>query len=327
MIVGFRAMAMKHAEAAGNSTLVLGLGLVAANLAAWGWAWAAFHDSPAVLGTALLAWGLGLRHALDADHIAAIDGATRALMQEGQRPVAVGLFFALGHSSVVLVATLVAAVAASGAVGALEWVGEVGGVVGGAVSAAFLLAMAATLRGLWRDWRVARAGGAVAEAPVRRRRVVGLVRRGWHMMPLGFLFGLGFDTASAVMLLALSAAQMADGLPLSSVLVLPVLFACGMALVDTADGMVMVRAIDWALVSPVRRLGYNLALTGVAVAVALAVGLFQVWSLTGELAGWGLEAGRWDWFVDEHFDAIGAAVVALFLALWGAAALRARGRA
>lgn len=322
---------MKHVGGSGNSALVLSGGLVAANLAAWGWAWAAFHDSPAVLGTALLAWGLGLRHALDADHIAAIDGATRALMQDGQRPVAVGLFFALGHSSVVLLATLVAAVAAGGAAGTLAVVGEVGGVVGGAVSAAFLLAMAAanarTLRGLWRAWRRARAGCAATEPTVRRRPVAGLVRRGWHMMPLGFLFGLGFDTASAVTLLALSATQMGDGLPLASVLVLPVLFACGMALVDTMDGIVMVRAIDWALVSPVRRLGYNLALTGLAVTVALAVGLFQVWSLAGELAGWGLEAGRWDWFVDAHFDAIGAAVVALFLALWGGAALRARVRA
>ncbi len=220
--------------------------LIAANLAAWGRAWAAFHDRPALLSTALLAWVFGLRHAVDADHIAAIDNVVRKLMQKGRRPVAVGFFFSLGHSTVGVVASVAVAAAAASMQDRLEATKAIGGVIGTAVAAAFLLAIAITnllvLRGVWGAFRETRRTGRLDETQlsvllagrgfVTRlfRPLFRLISRSWHMYPLGFLFGLGFDPANEIGLLGIAATEAAHGLPSWQILVFPALFTAGLAL-------------------------------------------------------------------------------------------------
>jgi len=215
------------------------VGLVAANVAAWAWALIAFHHYPVLLGTALLAYGFGLRHAVDADHIAAIDNVTRKLMQDGQRPVGVGLFFSLGHSSIVVLATVLIAATATAFRNRLDTLHGIGGVVGTLVSSLFLLAIAAMniviLLAVRRAFKRACAGERVDEDELDIllsgrgllarifRPLFRMIRRSWHMYPLGVLFGLGFDTATEVGLLGISAAEASHGLPIWSILVFPAL--------------------------------------------------------------------------------------------------------
>src|SRR5271170_3380974 len=197
--------------------------LILANLAVWAWAVLVFREQPVLLGTALLAYGFGLRHAVDADHIAAIDNVTRKFMQEGQRPVAVGFFFAMGHSTVVILATTGIAATATALSAHFEQFKSVGGIIGTLVSALFLFVIAfanlVILRSVWLTYRHARNGGAYVDEDfdilLNSRGVLArlfrpmfkLVNRSWHMFPLGFLFGLGFDTATEVALLGISATQ------------------------------------------------------------------------------------------------------------------------
>jgi high-affinity nickel-transport protein len=291
--------------------------LAAANLLAWGWGWSLFHGNVALLGTALLAYGFGLRHAVDADHIAAIDNVTRKLMQEGKRPVAVGFFFALGHSTVVIVASVAVALGAGSLQERYPELIEAGGVVGTLVSALFLFAIAliniAVLVSVYRLFRRKRVRDDELETILVRRgslgRVFGrlfrLVSKSWHMYPLGLLFGLGFDTATEIGLLGISAAGAVKGLSIWAILVFPALFTAGMSLVDTTDGVMMLGVYGWAFGNPVRKLYYNLTITGVSVVVAVAVGGIEVLGLVG---GVGLPAGVWD-----H---LGYAIVALFMASW-----------
>ena len=302
--------------------------LLFVNLGVWGWALLAFRDHPVLLGTAFLAYGFGLRHAVDADHIAAIDNVTRKLMQAGQRPVGVGFFFALGHSTVVILAASgVAATAAS-----LDRFRVVGGVVGTLISVAFLFAIAIAnmfvLRGVWRMFCEVRRTGRYAEEDfdillnsrglLARlfRPLFRLVSRSWHMYPLGFLFGLGFDTATEVALLAMSAAEAAKGLAIWSIMVLPALFAAGMALVDTTDGLLMLGAYDWAFIKPIRKLYYNLTITLVSVIVAVLVGGIEALGLLGgqfDLKGrfW-VAVGA----VNDNFNTLGFGIVGLFIVTW-----------
>lgn len=305
--------------------------LVAANIAAWGWAFSLFHAQPLMLGTALLAWGLGLRHAVDADHIAAIDNVTRKLMQEGQRPIAVGFWFAIGHSGIVLIAAVAIALTAS-ALSQFEAFKQVGGVVATMISALFLFTIAAMnliiLRSVWRTFGHVRRGGAYVEEDLDLllgnrgllarlfRPMFRLVTQSWHMAPLGFLFGLGFDTATEVAILGLSASQAADGLSIGTVLVLPVLFAVGMALVDTADGVVMLGAYEWAFVKPIRKLYYNITITLISAIVAIAIGGIETLALIGSKLG--LSGGVWDAAaaLGENFNGLGFAIIALFVACW-----------
>jgi high-affinity nickel-transport protein len=298
-------------------TRLFGL-LLAANLAAWAWALLAFHDRPLLLGTALLAWSFGLRHAVDADHIAAIDNATRKLMQDGQRPMTVGLFFALGHSTVVVLAAAAVAMTAAflaGPFGQFK-------IIGTLASALFLLAIAAvnlvTLVQLWR-----RPGEHELGALARLfRPLFRLVTRPWHMFPLGFLFGLGFDTATEVALLGLSASQAAQGLSLLSIMVVPALFTAGMALVDAADGALMLRAYDWAFAQPMRKLFYNFTITLMSVVVAVLIAGIELLGLLNERLG---RSGRfWDTIgtLNDHSGALGLVVIGAFAAVWlGAMAL------
>lgn len=312
-------------------TVLLFGGLIAANVAAWVWAVALFGDRPAVMATALLAWMFGLRHAVDADHIAAIDNVVRKLMHAGGAPRSVGLYFALGHSTVVVVATMLLAlgVVSLGGDGLLK---DIGGFIGTSVSALFLLVIAAInlaiFAGLWRTLRAAREQGvhdaAGLDALLAHRGVLArllgpmfrLVTKPWHMYPLGLLFGLGFDTATEIGLLSISAGEAARGASLVDVLVFPALFAAGMALVDTADSALMVSAYRWAFVDPLRKLWYNLTITGASIAVAMLIGGIEALGLISDRLG--LSGGVWALVegLNESLANVGFAVIALFAAAW-----------
>jgi high-affinity nickel-transport protein len=303
--------------------------LIAANLVCWMLAWLEFREHPLLIGTAVLAYTLGLRHAVDADHIAAIDNVTRSMMQAGKRPLAIGLFFSLGHSTVVFAAS--AAIAVS--VGAMQWrleaFKEIGGVIGTAVSAAFLLIIGfANLIVLASIWRLhqspdtedlaeleAANGGLVTRLFGSRFR---LITQSWQMYPLGFLFGLGFDTATEIALLGIAASQSSQGLPLWSILLFPALFTAGMSLIDTADGFLMIGAYGWALEQPTRRLTYNFAVTLVSVLIALLVGSIEALSLIGDKLN--LAGSFWHVFtaMSDNLGGLGYAVIVLFVLIWTA---------
>ncbi|MFC3502669.1 HoxN/HupN/NixA family nickel/cobalt transporter [Micromonospora krabiensis] len=286
-------------------------------------------------GAGTLAYVLGVRHAFDADHIAAIDDTTRLMLLRGRRPVGVGFFFALGHSAVVLLLALVVGLASANVTGPrLASFREVGATVAIVTATAFLalvaLLNAAVLAGLARLWQRLRRGeldereldlhllnrGLVQRILGSRAR--SLVRSSWHMAPVGFLFGLGLETASEVTLLALSASTAAGGgLPVLALLTLPLLFAAGMSAMDTADSLLMSRAYSWAYRHPARRLYYNLATTAVTVLVGGVVASVYGAGLLAEhldvraLAGY---AG-----VADHFEQLGYLVVGLFVVSWVAA--------
>jgi nickel/cobalt transporter (NiCoT) family protein len=313
---------------------VIGLyiALIAANLLVWVWAFTAFHSYPLLLATALIAYGFGLRHAIDADHIAAIDNITRKLMQEGKRPIMVGLFFSLGHSTVVFAASLVIALTASSLQQRFPGLIEVGGVVGTLISVFFLIGIAIinffVLVGVYRLFQRVRRGKTYSEEELNvflssrglfgrlLRGLFRLISRSWHMYPLGFLFGLGFDTATEIGVLAISAAEASKGLSVWSILVFPALFTAGMSLVDSSDGVLMVGAYGWAFVNPVRKLYYNLAITGFSVVAAVLVGTIEALGLVGDK--FGLEVGLWVTAdpAGALFGALGYLVAAIFVATW-----------
>jgi nickel/cobalt transporter (NiCoT) family protein len=312
--------------------IALYTGLIAVNIAVWAWAFAAFHDNPVLLGTAFLAYSFGLRHAVDADHIAAIDNVTRKLMQEGKKPLGVGLFFSLGHSTVVILASIGIAVTAMAFKDQMDEFHPVGGVIGTSVSAAFLLLIGAinlvVLVNVYRAFQRVKNGGTYSEADLDIlmanggfftrifRRLFALIRRSWHMYPLGFLFGLGFDTASEVALLAMTAAQASSGMSMWSILIFPALFTAGMTLLDTTDNVLMVRAYGWAFVKPVRKLYYNMTITFVSVVVAILVGGIEALGLIGEK--FGLTGGLWDLIgsLNDELEMIGYLIVAIFIGSW-----------
>ncbi len=281
----------------------------------------------------MLAYALGLRHAVDADHIAAIDNVTRKLMQTGKRPIAVGLFFSLGHSSVVIVASLFVALAVSALQSRFENFREVGGLIGTTVSAAFLIAIAIAniviLIAVIRTFRAVKRGERLIEDDLdillakrgligrMLRSVFAMIAKSWQMYPLGVLFGLGFDTATEIALLGMSAAQGSQGLPLASILVFPALFTAGMSLVDTTDAVLMVRAYGWAFVKPIRKLYYNMTITLVSIIVALVIGGIEALGLIGRR--FDLDGAFWRAIeaLNENFGAIGYLIVAIFLVSWG----------
>jgi high-affinity nickel-transport protein len=285
------------------------------------------------LGLGITAYTLGLRHAFDADHIAAIDGTTRKLMAEGKRPMGVGFFFSLGHSTVVFAISL-AIVLGLRTLGdqvrhGSTALSQTGGLVGTGVSGAFLYAIAALnfviLLGIVRIFRQMRAG-AFDEAELERKldqrglinrllgRAAGRVHSSWQMYPVGILFGLGFDTASEVALLFLAGGAASSGLPVYAILCLPVLFAAGMSLLDTIDGTFMNFAYGWALSRPVRKIYYNITLTGLSVAVAFIVGSIELGSLAaGRL---GLRGGFWQWISGLDLNVVGYLIVGLFAITW-----------
>jgi high-affinity nickel-transport protein len=302
------------------------------NLAAWCWAFVAFRHFPVLLGTAFLAYSFGLRHAVDADHIAAIDNVTRKLMHQGKRPVTVGLLFSLGHSTIVIVGSLAIAATALALQHRIDGVRQIGGVVGTLVSTLFLFAIAivnlVVLQSVYRTFMRVRRGEPYVDEDLDLllasrgflsrlfRPMFNLIQRSWHMYPLGLLFGLGFDTATEIGLLGISAAEASKGLSLWSILVFPVLFAAGMSLIDTTDNILMLGAYGWAFVKPIRKLYYNLTITSVSVVIAFAVGGIEA---LGLLAGqFHLTGGIWALVshLNQNFGLLGYCIVALFGVSW-----------
>ena len=306
--------------------------LIAVNLGAWAWALVAFWAHPVMLGTALLAYSFGLRHAVDADHIAAIDNVTRKLMQEGKRPISIGFWFSVGHSLVVILLSLAVAVTTTALSTHFEALKGFGDIAGTLVSTLFLFLIAAMniviLVGIWRAFRRVRRGGAFAEQDfdvllnnrglLTRlfRPMFRIISRSWHMLPLGFLFGLGFETATEVSLVGISATQAGQGVSIWSIMVFPTLFAAGMSLIDTTDGVLMLGAYNWAFIKPVRKLYYNLVITAVSVVVALLIGGIEGLGLIGDQLG--LEGWFWDGIssLNDNFNGLGFAIIGVFIFAW-----------
>ena len=288
------------------------------------------------LGLGLTAYLLGLRHAFDADHISAIDNTTRKLMADGKRPLSVGFFFSLGHSSVVFALAFLFTLGLSALAGPVRHSGStlhaVTGLLGMGISATFLYLIGALnlviLVGIVRAVRRARRGGldqadlaselAGGGALIRvYGRLVKTVREPWQMYPIGFLFGLGFDTASEVALLFLAAGAAWSRLPFYAVLCLPILFAAGMTMLDTLDGCFMTCAYGWAFTSPVRKVYFNITITALSVVVALTVGTVELLSIiAGELR---LSGGMWRFVATIDLNAMGLLVVGLFVLTWAIA--------
>lgn len=306
--------------------------LLFVNVAVWIWALVAFAGQPTLIGTAALAYMFGLRHAFDADHIAAIDNVVRKLMQDGKAPFSVGFFFSLGHSSIVIVASLAIALSAAVAKDRFAEFHRVGGMIGTGISAVFLLTIGAAnlviLRGTWRAFERARAGKVIAATDLDLlsaghgalarlfRPAFRIVSRSCHMYPLGILFGLGFDTATEIGVLGMAAAQATQGLSITAIMIFPALFTAGMSLMDTADSILMTRAYGWAFINPVRKLWYNLTLTAASVIVAIFIGGIEA---LGLLAGkLGLDGRVWSFIasLNEDLANFGYAVVGIFALSW-----------
>ena len=290
------------------------------------------------VGVGLTAYALGMRHAFDADHIAAIDNTTRSLMAQGQRALGAGFFFSLGHSSVVFGLAAVIAFGVTAVIGPVadksSALHHYTGLIGAGVSGAFLYLIAAVnivvLAGILRVFAGMRRGQydeATLERHLANRgllsRVLGRftrsIRSTWQMYPLGILFGLGFDTATEITLLVLAGSTAAAGLPWYAILCLPVIFAAGMTLFDTIDGSFMNLAYGWGSDRPVRKVCYNITMTGLSVAFALIVGTAQLVGLLADQLGW--RGGFWDWIAGLDLNVVGFVVVGMFVATWLAAAL------
>jgi high-affinity nickel-transport protein len=307
--------------------------LVLANVGAWVLAFAAFAGRPLLLGTALLAYTFGLRHAVDADHISAIDNVTRKLMQSGKKPVSVGFFFSLGHSTIVIALSAAIAFAAAVVHASLPGLESIGGVIGTSISALFLYAIAAinivVLVQVYRAFRRVRHGEAYADVAGDDAATNGgglwcrlfapfmkMIGSSWHMYPLGVLFGLGFDTATEVGILGIAALEAGKGLPVYTIMVFPLLFTVGMCLLDTTDGVLMLGAYGWAFVKPVRKLYYNLTITLVSVLVAVLVGTIEALSIIGPQLGY--KGEPWDAVakMSDNFGLIGVAIIGIFVLSW-----------
>jgi len=314
--------------------------VIALHVAGWGLMAAAlrghYHLTKTEIfgvGTGILAYTLGMRHAFDADHIAAIDNTTRKLVGEGKRPLSVGFFFSLGHSSVVFVLAVLLnfgfralgnEVRASGS--ALH---NITGVVGTMVSGTFLFLIAAlnvavlvSIAKVFRQMRLGSYSDDELEEELAKRglmnRFLGpLARRvdsPWKMYPIGLLFGLGFDTATEIALLVLAGSAVVGGLPFYAVLSLPLLFAAGMSLFDTADGCFMNFAYDWAFARPVRKVYYNLTITGLSVFVAFFVGAIEVLGLIAQESH--LSGGFWEFMQGFNLNTAGFVIVGMFVLTW-----------
>jgi high-affinity nickel-transport protein len=290
------------------------------------------------IGLGLTAYTLGMRHAFDADHIAAIDNTTRKLMAEGQRPVSVGFWFSLGHSTIVFGLVALLALDVRAVAGQVEnessLLQQITGVVGTAVSGTFLYLIGiinlVILIGILKVFRKMRHGGYDEKAlddQLNNRGFLNKILSGatkavtkpWQIYPVGVLFGLGFDTATEVGLLVLAGGAAAFALPWYAILTLPILFAAGMSLLDTVDGCFMNFAYGWAFSKPVRKIYYNITVTGLSVAVALIIGSIELISILTEKTG--ITSGPLAAIANINLDSMGYAIVALFVVTWVVAVL------
>jgi high-affinity nickel-transport protein len=285
---------------------------------------------PQLVGLGFVAYMFGLRHAFDADHIAAVDDTVRYLLQRGKKPLGVGFFFSLGHSTVVFALAVGVAVAAAAVKTRMPQLSSWGALIGAGVSGTFLWVIGVlnlmVLLDILKVWRKAKSGShshAHLEALLQRRgllnrlfggRLQKLMNHSWQMYPLGLLFGLGFDTASEVGLLAMTAGASAGDLPLPAVLSLPVLFAAGMTVMDTTDGVLMCKAYDWAFLNPLRKIFYNMTTTGLSVAVALVIGTIELLQVIIGLLH--LHGPVFDVIAGLNFGVLGYVIVGMFLLAW-----------
>ena len=285
---------------------------------------------PAMVGLGLTAYLFGLRHAFDADHIAAVDDTVRLLVQEGRKPLGVGFFFSLGHSSVVFLLALFTALTVAAVKAHMPGMQHLGGLIGTGVSGTFLVIIGVLnlliLLDLLKVWSRSRHGGhdhhhvdsLLAKRGLFNRlfggRLQRVIRHSWQMYPVGFLFGLGFDTASEIGLLAMTAGAATGNLPVLAVLCLPILFTAGMSAMDTTDGVLMTKAYGWALANPLRKMFYNISTTLLSVLVALVLGGIELLQLIIPAVGWKGAAAQA--IMDLDFGDIGYVIVGVFLAAW-----------
>lgn len=286
---------------------------------------------PPLVGLGFVAYMFGLRHAFDADHIAAVDDTVRYMLQKGKKPLGVGFFFSLGHSTIVLGLAVAIAYAASTVTRELPQLQNIGGMLGAAVSGTFLWVIGIlnllVLLDILKVWTKAKTGQhshAHLEALLQQRgllnrlfggRLQKLMNHSWQMYPLGLLFGLGFDTASEVGLLAMTAGASAGNLPTLAVLSLPILFAAGMSMMDTTDGVLMSKAYNWAFLNPLRKIFYNIVTTGLSIVVALVIGTIELLQVMITMGG--LRGSVLDFVAGIDFGILGYVIVALFLLAWG----------
>jgi len=297
-----------------------------------GWGLYLYYSTshPALVGLGFVAYVLGLRHAFDADHIAAVDDTVRYMLQKGKRPLGIGFFFSLGHSTIVLALAIGIMLAATLVSDTLPTWRNLGGIIGAGVSGSFLWAIGilnlVVLVGILKVWRQASIGkhshdhleGLLARRGLMNRifggRLTRLINHSWQMYPLGVLFGLGFDTASEIGLLAVTAGAATGNLPVAAVLSLPILFAAGMSAMDTTDGILMTKAYDWAFVNPLRKVFYNITITSLSVVVALALGTVELLQVLVRLLDLG--GPFFDYIGQLDFGALGYGIVGVFLVTW-----------
>ena len=288
-------------------------------------------EHPALVGLGFVAYMFGLRHAFDADHIAAIDDTVRFMLQKGKKPLGIGFFFSLGHSTIVLFLAVAIAFAATAVRNQLPEMKNLGGLVGATVSGTFLwligilnLLVLLDILGVWRQAKTGAHSHQHLENLLMRRgllnRIFGgrlqkVINHSWQMYPLGLLFGLGFDTASEVGLLAITAGATIGNLPIPAILSLPILFAAGMTLMDTTDGVLMSKAYNWAFLNPLRKIFYNITTTSISIVVALAIGSIELMQVFIRLLD--LRGGPFDFIAGLDFGMLGYFIVGLFLLAWG----------
>jgi high-affinity nickel-transport protein len=310
-------------------TLLLSF-LIAANVLFWLLTWNASHTYALLLSTGLLAYGFGLRHAVDADHISAIDNTTRKLMQDGQKPIGVGFFFSLGHSTVVVLLCAALALSTAYVERHLPQWKNVGGVAGTIISGCFLYLIGIinliVMIDLFKAFKRVANGENYDDLDVDQylanRGLIGrffrplfrMVSKSWHMYLIGFLFGLGFDTATEVGILAVSAHGGQVGMSFWTIMLLPALFTVGMCLVDTSDGILMLGAYGWAFIKPIRKLYYNLCITLLSVLVAFVVGTYELLQIMQ--AQFNLHGSFWDVVARLNFDNLGFVIIGTFVAGW-----------
>jgi high-affinity nickel-transport protein len=301
------------------------------HIVGWGLYLAYGANHPALIGLGFAAYMLGLRHAFDADHIAAIDDTVRYMLQKGERPLAIGFFFSLGHSTIVLCLAIGVALAATLVSNELPELRSLGTVIGASVSGTFLWIIGVlnilVLFDILGVWKSARSGAHDHRHledllskrgllnPIFGERLRKVLSASWQMYPLGLLFGLGFDTASEVGLLAMTAGASMGKLPVPAVLSLPILFAAGMTLMDTTDGVLMSKAYRWAFMNPLRRIFYNVATTSLSIAVALLIGTIEL--LQVMIHAFALKGSFFDFVAALDFGILGYVIVGMFLIAWG----------
>ena len=304
--------------------------MIASNALFWLLTWSASHTYALLLSTGLLAYGFGLRHAVDADHISAIDNTTRKLMQEGQKPIGVGFFFSLGHSTVVVLLCAALALSTAYVERHLPQWKNIGGVAGTIISGCFLYLIGiinlVVMIDLFKAFKRVASGASYDDLDVDQylanRGLIGrffrplfrMVRASWHMYLIGFLFGLGFDTATEVGILAVSAHGGQVGMSFWTIMLLPALFTVGMCLVDTSDGILMLGAYGWAFIKPIRKLYYNLCITLLSVLLAFVVGTYELLQIIQ--AQFRLTGRFWNLVARLNFDNLGFVIIGTFVAGW-----------